>query len=684
MPSKLWWDLETFSEKSIKDGSYAYAEKAEILLFAWAVDNNPVEVWDLTVDASIPPSLEFAMRECDEFWGWNTGNFDRPVMRFARPDLFEKMAVEKHRDAMIQAYAHGLPGSLDAVCQIYKLDEGTAKDKRGKSLIKMFCSPQPKNSKLNRKTRETHLKEWEEFKEYAARDITSMRALCKKMPTWNYPDHPFELRLWQLDREINDRGIYMDTELAARAIGATEQVKAQLAGEISEATQGEVGSANQRDKLLGFILKQYDVYLPDLRTSTLERIVQDPDLPPEVKQLIHIRLIASTASVNKYKRVLKSASSDGYLRGTIQFCGAGRTGRDAGRLFQPQNMMRPTLEQTEIDTGIEALKMGCADLITDNVMELCANATRGIIIAPPKQKIVVADLSNIEGRVLPWLAGEEWKLQAFRDYDAGKGPDLYLASYARTFGVPIEKAVRQIGKVLELAMGFGGGVGSFLTFATAFGLDLKKMVSGLVLPKDLLEDSIRYYAWRMEKNQGDYDLGKEIFVALDTLKRMWRNAHPAIVAYWKACEDAFVACASAKPGLEIKVNKVTYRREDKWLRVVLPSGRSLCYPSPNKNKTFMGVNQYSRKWQRINTYGGKLVENQTQAGARDIFKSSYFGLEKAGYSIRLPVHDENLTYTPDEERFNSEELSKLMAVNPVWAQDLPLAAAGFEAYRYRK
>jgi DNA polymerase len=249
--------------------------------------------------------------------------------------------------------------------------------------------------------------------------------------------------------------------------------------------------------------------------------------------------MASTSSVSKYKRVIRSTSSDGYLRGVIQFSGAGRTGRDAGRLFQPQNLMRPTLPTDVIETGIESIKAGCADLVTNNVMELCANAMRGVIIAPPGKKLVVADLSNIEGRVLAWLAGEEWKLQAFRDYDRGEGPDLYVASYARTFRVPLEQAKRQVGKVLELAMGFGGGVGSFITFAAVYGLDLEKMTAGLSLPDDVVGEARNFWEWSVETKRSTYGLSREVFVACDSLKRLWRRAHPKIVALWAVSENAF-------------------------------------------------------------------------------------------------------------------------------------------------
>ena len=682
---KLWWDLETFCETPITDGAHKYAEKAEVLLFAWAVDDGPVRCWDATSGSAFPAALGQAIVDADEYWGHNSGGFDRTILKHARPNIYDWMVGHKHRDTMVQALCHGLPGSLSALCEIFRLDSDVAKDKRGRQLIFKFCKLRPKNEKVRRHTRETHPAEWAEFIEYAKSDITSMRILHQKMPKWNYPNNTAELVLWQLDQRINNEGVYVDLNLAEKAIEAVDREQASLAGRTHEATDGVVSSATQRDKLLEFILAEHGVALPDMRADTLERRLADASLPDGVRELIGLRLMASTSSVSKYRRVIRSTSADGYLRGLIQFSGAGRTGRDAGRLFQPQNLMRPTLDGEVIEEGIEAIKAGCADLITDNVMELCANAMRGVIIAPPGKKLVIADLSNIEGRVLAWLAGEEWKLQAFRDFDAGKGPDLYLASYARTFGVSIEQAKRQVGKVLELAMGFGGGVGSFITFAAVYNLDLEQMTSGLDLPPDVVAEADNFWNWSIDTKRSTYGLSKEVFIACDSLKRLWRRAHPKIVQMWAGDEAAFRG-AVCNEGEEFVSGRCTFVRKGNWLRAILPSGRSIPYPAPRveAKMSYIGMNQYSRKWQRITTYGGKITENRTQAVARDVFKSSYPAILEAGYEIKLPVHDENICYAPDGALYGPKHLSQLMAVVPPWASGLPLAAAGFEAYRYRK
>lgn len=688
---KLWLDTETFSERPITDGTHAYAEKVEILLVTWAVDDGPVHIWDRTEYDGMPGDFIDAIKKADEYWWQNGGMFDRVALKWGMPALYSCMPAHKWRDTMVQALCHGLPGSLGALSEIFNLG-GDGKDKRGKQLINMFCKPQPKNSKIRRRDRHTNPAEWEEFKQYAKQDIVSMRALHKKMPKWNYPNNAFEMQLWHLDQQMNMEGIYVDTELAAKAIAAVDVAQSELAARTHSATDGEVGAATQRDALLTHILKSYGVSLPDMRADTLERRLNDPNLPAPVRELIGIRLQASTSSVSKYKRLIKGVSSDGYLRGLTQFSGASRTGRDAHRLFQPGNMMRPTLPQEDIEIGIDAIKAGCADLITDNVMELTSNTMRSVIVPPPGKKIVVADLANIEGRVAAWVTGEDWKLQAFRDYDAGTGPDLYIKAYSEAFGVPLDqvkKANRQIGKVMELMLAYGGGVGAFLTGAATYGIDLDALAATAkdAIPVRVWEEACNFWDWFEEQGRSTHGLSHDTFCVCDSIKRLWRESNPAISSSWKAFEEAAKG-AIANPGQDFPVRKVTFRRDGNWLRCILPSGRALCYPSPRIEDdgriTYMGMNQYSRKWERLQTYGGKLLENICQALAREVMFHNLPGIEEGGYSVRVRIHDEVLTYAPDGLMYGPKHLSKLLAATPAWAQGMPLAAAGFEGYRYRK
>ena len=687
---KLFWDLETWSETPINDGAHRYAEKAEVLLFAWAVDDGPVQCWDYTLGKGMPSELSKAIDDADEFWGHNSGMFDRVITKHATPDLHLRFHEEKHRDTMVQAFSHGLPGSLGTLCEIFNLGVDVAKSKEGRKLIRMFCMPQPANSKLRRKTRETHPEEWAQFIEYAKSDITSMRILHQKMPKWNYPNNAKEMELWQLDQRINNEGVYVDLELAKTAIEAVDTEQTSLAGRTHDATDGVVSSATQRDALLKFILAEHGVSLPDMRADTLERRLADASLPDAVRELIGLRLMASTSSVSKFKRIIRCTSSDGFLKGGIQFNGAGRTGRDAHRLVQMGNMLRPTLSNEEIDTGIEAIKAGCADLVTDNVMELCANTMRGVIIAPPGQKIVVADLANIEGRVAAWIAGEDWKLQAFRDYDAGTGPDLYVKAYSESFNVPlasVTKKLRQIGKVEELMLAYGGGVGAFLTGAATYGIDLDDLArTGRgAIPDHVWAEADNFWNWSVDTKRSTYGLEHDTFCVCDSIKRLWRAANSNISGIWEKL-DAAARAAINEPHTDFRVNMIVFRREGNWLRVKLPSGRDLSYAAPRAGDqiSYMGMNQYSRKWQRLTTYGGKILENLCQAISRDVMFYHMPRIVQQGYSIRMRVHDELITYTPDNELRDAKTLSYFMAAPHDWAPGLPLAAAGFEGYRYRK
>lgn len=684
--SILYADLETFSEMPISCGTHRYAEKAEVMLFAYALDDQPVKVWDLTTGQPMPPDLSAALNDPAVMTVWhNGGMFDSVVLRHA---LDIDLPPERIHDTMVQALAHGLPGSLSDLCDILGVESDKAKDKAGRQLIMLFCKPRPKNSKIRRATRSTHPEEWKRFVSYAGSDISAMREIYRKIPRWNFT--PEERALWCLDQRINCRGVCIDTGLAQSAIAAVEQEQQRLAERTQAMTDNEVQAATQRDAMLRHIAAAFGIELPDMQAATLERRIADPDTPPALRELLAVRLQSCTTSVSKYKKLISCVSSDGRLRGTLQFCGASRTGRWAGRLFQPQNLPRSSLAQPVIDSGIEALKAGCADLVCDDIMQLTSSALRASIIAPPGKKLVISDLSNIEGRMLAWLAGEHWKIAAFRDYDEGHGPDLYKLAYARAFHISpddVTKDQRQIGKVMELGLGYGGGVAAFVTFAAAYALDLDALAVAALqgIPPGIRQEAKRWYDESV-KQKKTYGLSEPVFIVCDSLKRMWRNAHPETVVFWYELADD-VKRAINHPGVTVICRKLKIRRDGGWLRIVLPSGRAVCYPGirlVNDEISYMGINPYSRKWQRLRTYGGRLVENVCQAAARDVLAGNMPLIEDAGYSIVLTVHDEVITEAPDTDDFNDKALSALLSTNPEWAPDIPLNAGGFEAYHYRK
>lgn len=687
----FWVDTETFSECDLKArGTHAYAEhgSTEITVFQYSYDDDEPEVFDCTLPGEAGKAravLHRAAGSPDVVLVAHSSHFDRTLLRNC---WGIDVPVERWQDTMIQAMAHGLPGSLDKIGAILGLEQDQAKDKRGRQLIQLFCKPQARTGK--RCTRETHPAEWSEFLGYSRQDIVAMRAIARKLPSWNYrADHP-ELALWHLDQRINDRGFAVDLELARAAIDAVAIEQARLKAEVHELTDGEVSSPSKRDQLLVHILMEYGVTLPDFKADTLRRRMEDPELPEPVKLLLAIRLEATKTSTAKYRAVVNAASADGRLRNTLQFGGAQRTMRWAGRMLQPQNLPRGTMPQEQVDIGIQALKQGAATLVFDNVMELTANTIRGCIIAPPDKKLVVADLSNIEGRGLAYLAGEEWKVQAFRDVDAGHGHDLYKLAYARAFGIDpkgVTKGQRQIGKVMELGLGYEGGVAAFLTFAAVYNMDLGELADAVhtAAPKESIAAAYGMWEWATRKRR-TLGLERNVYVACEVLKASWRAAHPAVTALWSNVQD-MVTRAITRPGEVFRYRQLAAQCTGAWLRVRLPSGRYLCYLTPKVEDgqiTYAGVNQYTRQWARIKTYGGKLSENLVQAWARDVLAHNMPAIDASGYEIVLTVHDEILTETPDSPEFNADTLGDMMASPPPWAADCPLAAAGFETTRYRK
>lgn len=686
-----FFDCETFSPIDINRGSHRYAEEVEIMIWAWAFDNDPVSVWDATDGSDMPWELANAFPDPNTIFVIHNSSFDRVQLEYGAGII---LPVERIHDTLVQARTLGLPGALGTLCDVMKIPADKSKDKRGKQLINLFCKPRPQNSTLRRATNATHPEEWKQFIDYAKLDIEAMRELYRRLPRWNYGGR--ELALWHLDQKINDKGCFIDTELVRAAIEAVTKTTAKLNADTCDATWGIVGAATQRDQLLRFILGVYGVELPDMKADTLERRINDPELPAAVKDLLAIRLQVCTTSTAKYKTLDSCVSTDGRLRGTLEFCGAARTGRWAGRKFQPQNLpSRNLLPQKDIEMGIECLKKGIASIVFDNVMALTSSCIRGTIIAPKGKKLVISDLSNIEGRMAAWLAGEEWKLEAFRALDRGEGDDLYRLAFAKSFNIRVNEVdggkskgpERQIGKVLELFMQYEGGVGAFITGAVTYGIDLDAMADAAwnSIPKNTKLAAQSAWAWAI-KQRRTFDLKEKTYVVCDSLKRLWRDAHPEISSYWSELGNK-VIMAIGNPGKTYGARKVNIVRNGSWLRIILPSGRSLCYASPTVDADkikYMGISQYTRQWTSIGTYGGKIFENVTQAAARDIMTHNMPVINARGYEIILTVHDELVTEALNNVSFHSDELSRMLATNPSWSDSLPLAASGFEAYRYRK
>ena len=661
MTYTLYLDLETYCETPIKHGTHAYAEKAEVMIATWAWNDDPVQTWDFT-DPELPVTvrdLQLLVDKADEVVIQNS-TFDRTVLAHQGVTI----PVEKIDDTMVVALAHSLPASLGGLCEVFKVPTDLAKSKEGRRLILLFCKPRPKNVKIRRATRLTHPEDWALFLEYAGSDITAMRVIRPQLPRWNW--RPENKRLWVLDQIMNDRGILVDVDMAEAALRANERAQQALAARMDDLTAGVVNTATKNSALTKWLADMHEFPMANLQKGYINETLGDDNIPLEVREALTIRLQAAATAPAKYTVVINGASSDNRLRGTIQFCGAGRTSRDAGRVFQPQNLPRPTLKNDVIEQGIAAMLLNVEDLIFPNVTELLISACRGVVIAPPGKKLVISDLSNIEGRVLTCLAGEEWKVKAFADFDAGKGHDLYKIGAGRILGkdpADVTRDERQVmGKVPELACGYQGAVGAFATMGALYGVNLPE---------------------------------EEVIAIV----KGWRANHPKTVAMWYAMERACID-ASNNPGETFTVGVIKVRCDGPWLRVRVPSGDCLTYCQPQvgyeevkredgsiwrrAKLSIMGVHPLTRQWARLPMYGGQIVENIVQKVARDILFAAIEPAEAAGYAIVLRVHDELVTEMPDSPEYTHQKLSAIMSRELPWTKGWPLAAAGFETYRYRK
>lgn len=678
----LWLDLETFSPEPISSGVYKYAERARILLCGYAEEDIPAKCADVS-GGDWPEELVKLLRDPEVLLCAHNSNFDRTILRRVFPETGDP---DRWLDTMVEAFALSLPGALRDLCEVCHLPADKAKDEDGKRLVRLFCSPRPDGSVA---TRETHPEDWSRFINYCRLDVEAMRAVHRSLPGDLRPRlHVW--KQWRIDQRINDRGMCIDVDLVKAAAAAAAAAKDDADAAVARITGGAASSVGELNKMIAFCVKECGYTLPDMQRSTLEHRLSDPALPDVVRELISARLSAGKASVKKFDALAACTSPDGRLRGCLQFMGAVRTGRWTGKMFQPQNLPRGSMTPAEVDEAVSALKSGLAPVLYSNITEVVSNCIRAAICAPVGKKLVVADLSNIEGRVLAWLAREEWKLEAFRDYDTGTGPDLYKCAYGRAFNVApeqVSKKQRMIGKVMELAMGYQGGEGAFLAFVRGYGLDLSEMAGHVresCAPADWQYARSQY----LRRSGSAAGLSEPEWCACNVLKTLWRRAHPAISGLWSSIGEAVKSVLSGVTA-SATAGRLRFRKVGGYLVAELPSGRYVCYPAARLAARgalfeYYGQIQTTRRWDFIRSYSGKVTENLTQATARDILAESMSGIEAAGYQIVLSVHDELITETPDSPEFSADRLSELMTARPFWAQDLPLSAAGFEAYRYRK
>ncbi len=638
-------DIETFSDVDlIKCGVYAYADSPAfgILLFAYSFDGGETQIIDLAQGEKLPAEVEEAI-------------FDVSVTKTAYNANFERTCLSKHfgryippeswHCSAVQAAMLALPRSLEDVGRVLGLDE--QKMKEGKELIRYFCVPcKPTKANGGRaRNLPCHAPEkWELFKTYCKRDVDVEKAIRRKLH--NFPIPESEMELYRLDQRINDRGVLVDMGLVKQAIACERLHKEVVTKRAYELTGLE--NPNSVAQLKGW-LGDKGMEAESLSKKAVADMIAETD--GEVEELLRLRLLMAKTSVKKYEAMERSVCSDGRVHGLLQFYGANRTGRFAGRLVQIQNL--PQNHLPDLELARELVKQGRfedIELLYDSTPNVLSELIRTAFIPKPGCRFVVADFSAIEARVLAWLSGEQWRLDVFTSH--GK---IYEASASSMFHVPMEEitkgsSLRQKGKLAELGLGFGGASGA--------------LVSMGALDMGLAEDE------------------------LPPLVAAWRKANPHIVQFWWDVDAAAVKAVREKQ--KTKVGKIIFEYKSGILFITLPSGRKLSYVKPRMavnrfgrdGLTYEGISE-NKKWSRIETYGPKLVENIVQGTARDLLAEAMLRVEKKGYPIVMHCHDEIIAEVP-EGSGSVEEMCKVMAVQPTWAEGLPLRADGYSCKFYQK
>lgn len=656
---ELGIDIETFSSVDIKNGAYAYSEAPdfEVLLISYKFsDENDIVCLDLTApDENDHRRFWDALSDPAVIKTAYNANFERTCLA---KHTGQKMPPEQWRCTMILAVQLGLPRALENVGPALGLSEEEQKKKTGKALIQYFCKPCKPTRANGGRTKNTRVnapEKWELFKEYNVGDVAAEQAILERLKAFRPDDK--EQALWSLDQVINDRGVLLDVDMAEKIVSFDTQRSAELMEESQELTG--LSNPNSLQQLKPW-LKEHGLPAESLRKDDVEDALQDPDLDGEVRRVLEIRQALGKTSVKKYQTMIDIAGPDDRARGIMQFYG-GHTGRWAGRSLQPQNLARNTMPDDELDAARDLVKMGDfegLEMLFGEPAPIFSQLVRTAFIPSPGNRFVVSDFSAIEARVIAWLAGEDWRLEVFRN-----DGDIYCESASRIYHVPVVKhgingELRQRGKVAELALGYGGSVGAMKQMDTTGSVPEEEM-AGIV--------------------------------------QQWRRESPAIVRMWKECQNAAVAVISGRqPRRVIKsLQDTTFYMErvagTPVLVIKLPSGRPISFWDPKimdsemgPRVTYMNQNQTTRKWERCETYGGKITENIVQSVARDCLAEKMTQLSAQGYDIVFHVHDEMILDVPKEDTRAAELVDKIMAEPIDWAEGLPLKGGTYECNFYRK
>lgn len=650
---KLHIDVETYSSIDIqKAGAYKYTESLdfEILICCFAFDDGPVQTIDLAQGEPLPQNFIDAL-------------MDPAVEKHAHNAAFERLAfkaigyevpIEQWHCSAVKAAYCGYPLALQGVSDAMKLGE-KGKKTTGKALIRYFsipCKPTKTNEGRMRNLPQHDPEKWEEYKIYCQWDVEAEREVSARLEEYEMP--VFERLMYILDQQINDRGIKIDTSFAANAWAINELRSKEITSELQLITGLE--NPNSGAQLKGWLSEALQKEVTTLAKAEIPSLLEDA--PPLVKKVLEMRSKISKTSIKKYVAMEKCVCDDDRAHGLFQFYGANRTGRWAGRLVQLQNL--PQNHLADLDGARNMVAEGDYDLMVmsyDDIPDTLSQLIRTSFIAPEGMTFAVADFSAIEARVIAWLASEEWRLDVFKTH--GK---IYEASASMMFGIPVEQIdkgspERQKGKVAELALGYQGAVGALKKMGgEAMGLSEQEM---------------------------------------DSIVKKWRAANKMIVRFWKALENAALrAIETRKPVRLDKYKGIIFDHDGKVMTIQLPSGRKLFYQSAtitankwgSRSIKYKGLDQVTKKWWWIESYGGKFAENIVQAVARDLLAFAMMNMDAAGFPIVMHVHDEAVCEIDDNTEAPEmlKRMCDIMAINPSWAVDIPLKADGYLTPYYKK
>lgn len=653
-------DLETYSSVDIKKAGaqkYIQSPDFEILLFAYSLDYAEPVCIDFAQGEILPPWLADALTNPDYLKKAYNAPFEWGCLS---KYIGRQLPPEQWRCTMFKGLYAGYTAGLDATGRALGLPEDKRKLNTGKALIRYFCVPcKPTRTNGGRTRNLPHHdpQRWELFKEYCRGDVTTEMAIDTSLSDIIIPD--FVQREWETDLIINARGVAVDMDMVHGALEMGADVKQNLTAEAVNISG--LNNPNSIKQLSAWLETETDETVTDLRKDTVSKMLSREDNSPEVQRMLEIRQELGKTSTKKYDAILNAVCDDGRVRGLLQFYGANRTGRWAGRLVQVQNLPRTYTEPLELARDlVKDKKTDALRLIYGSVPDTLSQLIRTAFIAPPGRTLIDADFSAIEARVISWLAGEQWRLEVFRTH--GK---IYEASASQMFGVPLELikkgnpeyALRQKGKVAELALGYQGSSGALIAMGA---LDMG-------IPEEDLPDIVT----------------------------RWREANKRIRDLWYKMDNAAVQVITQ--GGSVGVNGVivarefNYNQNTDYMTITLPSGRKLYYIAPqigvnkwdNPSISYMGMDQSTKKWKRIETYGGKLVENCVQAIARDCLALSIERLKAAGYEVIFHIHDE-VVIECNADSASLDDVVRIMSEPIPWALDLPLGADGWIGDFFKK